>query len=233
MRRVPILFLLCCTVFQVCAMGNRLEDINAVKRDTAFLYAEATMPTEAEAAQVAIELLQAEIVRWSAEQQSPIDSLSAVGLSQCADTMVMRRADMFRVFTYMKKEYVFSGFPKAEPAEARDSTLLTDSVRQMILRRFALKNDHGVLRKIMGAKNFFELRKIMEPLKENGQITDYGKYATMQNPKDCYLIIYDPAGNICALLDKGEDQRKNLKTGKADTIKNYRGCGAIWFIIKE
>ena len=233
MRRYAIMLLLICTAFSVGAMDKRLEDINAVKRDTAYLYAEATMTTEAEAAQVAVELLQAEIVRWSAEQQTPIDSISAVKLSQSADTMVMRRAEMFRVFTYMKKEKIIPGFSKVEPIEASDSTLLTDSVRQIILRRFALKKDHGVLRKIMGARNFFELREIMEPLKENGQITDYGKYATMQNPKDCYLIVYDPAGNICALLDRGEEMRKNLRTGKEDTIKNYRGCGAIWFIIKE
>ena len=83
------------------------------------------------------------------------------------------------------------------------------------------------------AKSFFELKQIMEPLKEKGDILDYGKYATAKNPEQCYLIVYDPAGNIKAILDKGEEVRKNLNTGKEDSIKNYRGCGAIWFTIKE
>ena len=76
-------------------------------------------------------------------------------------------------------------------------------------------------------------RIIIYPLKENGDILDYGKYATAEHPELCYLIVYDPVGNICALLGKGTDVRKNLKTGKDDSIKNYRGCGAIWFTLRE
>ena len=77
------------------------------------------------------------------------------------------------------------------------------------------------------------IKVAMQPLKENGDIIDYGKFATAEHPELCYLIVYDPAGNICALLGKGEDVRPNLKTGRDDSIKNYRGCGAIWFTLKE
>lgn len=90
-----------------------------------------------------------------------------------------------------------------------------------------------VLETIQKARTFFELKDIMEPLKKQGDIIDYGKYATIKNPGECYLIVYDPAGNIKAFLGKGEESRQNLKTGKADNISNYRGCGAIWFTMKE
>ena len=73
----------------------------------------------------------------------------------------------------------------------------------------------------------------MQPLKEKGEIIDYGKYATAKQPELCYLIVYDPAGNIRALLDRGGDIRKNLKTGCDDSIRNYRGCGAIWFTLPD
>ncbi len=235
MKRLLIFFLILSAILMVSAMDRRLEDINAVKRDTTYLYAEATMKTQSDAAKVANELLQEEIIRWTAEQQHPMDSLTACQLSLQADTMVMRRAEMYRVFTYMKKDQILSGPQKAEIAESvepKDSTLLTDSARQILFRRFLPPRDHGVLKKILRAKNFFELKDIMEPLKKSGEITAYGKYATIQNPQDCYLIIYDPAGNICALLDKGGDPRKNLKTGKKETVQSYRGCGAIWFTLK-
>ena len=238
MKRFLLSILILSAALTVCAMDQRLEDINAVKRDTAYLYAEATMKTQAEAAKVANELLQEEIIRWSTEQLQPIDSISAIQMSLQADTMVMRRAEMFRVFTYIKKEQILLGPQKdekpeiVEAIEPKDSTLLTDSARQILFRRFLPPKDHSVLKKILGAKNFFELKDIMEPLKKSGEITAYGKYATIQNPQDCYLIIYDPAGNICALLDKGGDPRKNLKTGKKETIQSYRGCGAIWFTLK-
>ena len=66
-----------------------------------------------------------------------------------------------------------------------------------------------------------------------GDIIDYGKFATAKEPEQCYLIVYDPAGNICALLGKGQRVRQNLKTGHDDSIENYRGCGAIWFTLRE
>ena len=73
----------------------------------------------------------------------------------------------------------------------------------------------------------------MEPLKENGDIIEYGKYATAEKPEECFLIVYDTAGNIRALLGKGTDSRWNLLTNKNDSTANYRGCGAIWFILKN
>ena len=90
----------------------------------------------------------------------------------------------------------------------------------------------GVIEQIKKARNFFELKQIMEPLKQKGDIIDYGKYATAKNPDKCYLIVYDAAGNIKALLGKGAEERLNLKTGQLDSIENYHGCGAIWFRIK-
>lgn len=111
-------------------------------------------------------------------------------------------------------------------------TIANVKVRKLLKNNF-LGRSGGVLDKIKKAKNFFELKEIMEPLKEMGDIKDYGKYATAENIDDCYLIIYDPAGNIKAILSKGTKERRNLKTGKPDLISNYRGCGAIWFTINE
>ena len=229
MKRALISLSILSFALYASAKDSRLEAINAVKKDTAFLYAEATMASKEEAAQVACELLQGEIIRWSEEKRIPIDSITACKLSATADTMVAQRAALHRVFCYINKDRIM---PLASP-EKRDSSLLNEKTKETLMRKFALKKDNGVLKKILHAKNFFELREIMEPLKERGDIVDYGKYASMKNPADCYLIVYDPAGNICAWLDKGSDTRRNLKTGKEDTVKNYRGCGAIWFIIKE
>ena len=55
----------------------------------------------------------------------------------------------------------------------------------------------------------------------------------MKNPEECYLIIYDTDANIRAILGKGTDSRKNLRTGKDDTERTYKGCGAFWFILDE
>ena len=82
------------------------------------------------------------------------------------------------------------------------------------MRKFALKKDNGVLKKILHAKNLFELREIMEPLKERGDIVDYGKYASMKNPADCYLIVYDPQAISVLGLIKGIRHTTKSKDGK-------------------
>lgn len=94
------------------------------------------------------------------------------------------------------------------------------------------EGNNATLEKIKSLKSFTELRGTLVPLKQQGEITAYGKYSTMTEPEESYLIIYDPNGRIRAILSKGDKTRKNLNTGKDDSIKNYRGCGAIWFKLK-
>ena len=231
MKRTIFIYIALLAVLAMVAMDTRLEDINAIKKSSEFLYAEATMPTPAEADSTARQMLHEEIIRWTTEElQEPMDSLSVLRLCEKADTMMTLRANMFRVFTFIRKNKVSPMFK----LQAEQPSLLNDSTKKTLMRRFApRKMDNGALQEIMKARNFFELKEIMEPLKEKGKIIDYGKYATAKNLDECYLIVYDPAGNIKAWLDKGKDIRKNLKTQKPDSVKNYRGCGAIWFIINQ
>ena len=220
--------MLLCLSLMMSAVDKRLDDINAVKKNRDYLYGEATMVTQEEAAQLAFDQLREAMVQWTAEAwEEPMDSLTAQGILLQADTMMMRRANMFRVFAYIKKTDIVSDHQPASSAPV----LINDTVKQKLIRYFSVGKDYKVLQKMMKARNFFDLKDIMLPLKESGEITDYGKYATAENPTECYLVVYDPAGNIRAWLDKGEDVRRNLKTGKADSVHNYRGCGAIWFKI--
>jgi len=93
--------------------------------------------------------------------------------------------------------------------------------------------DNDVLNKICGVTSFYDLKSVMVPFKKSGKITRLGKYTTMDEPTESYLIIYDTNGYIRAVLGKGSDSRENLKTKKEDTERNYKGCGAIWFQLNE
>ena len=196
-------------------------------------------------------------------------------INQQIDTILLRRANMYRVFAYVRKDKLLSLFsdwnlvlkddldsdkgnelvslseeekipevpqkqeepasvPTAPPsAKQPKDTVANKEIRMLLKNHFVVRKGSPVIEQILTAKNFFELKGIMEPLKQKGDITAYGKYATALKPEECYLIVYDPAGNIRAVLDKGEKTRLNLKTGKDDSIRNYRGCGAIWFKIKD
>ena len=90
-----------------------------------------------------------------------------------------------------------------------------------------------VIEQLKAVNSFHKLESVIKPLKDEGKITDYGKYITMKEPAACYLIVYDQQGNIKALLGPGITSRRNLKTNLDDSEKNYHGCGAIWLKIKE
>lgn len=220
------------------AMDERTERINVIKKSKDYLYGEATMPTAEEAAAEAYTALQIELKSWASYQTSNLRAyVDSLRPARIADTIMTRRADCYRVFAYVRKAVLTPDIKPAqvvEKSKPKDS-LVTDSVKQMIRQRLLKKSPqpNRALQLICQARTFFELEGIMVPLKEQGLIKDYGKYATAQQPDQCHLIIYDAAGNIRAVLGKGNQQRENLKTHKADSLSNYRGCGAIWFILKE
>lgn len=237
MNRLVATILMGCVVSALWAADSHLQRINAIKKNADYLYGEATMAVQTDAASLAYEQLQKQVFDWAQRDSITLKVKSVTEINRLADTLMMRRAEMYRVFAYVRKSDLTE--PSAPPQDSlvNDSvkSLVNDSVRQVIRQRFFGKRNrqNDALLRIKEAKNFFELKAIMQPLKERGDIIDYGKYATAKQPEQCYLIVYDPAGNIRALLGKGDNVRKNLKTGSDDGIGNYRGCGAIWFTLNE
>jgi hypothetical protein len=113
----------------------------------------------------------------------------------------------------------------------KEETVLPPVEDESTVKHSTIKEE--VLSHLLSVSSFYDLEKTIKPLKEEGKITDYGKYSTMSDPANCYLIVYDQQAQIKAFLDKGVTTRRNLKTGADDSEKNYHGCGAIWFKIKE
>lgn len=274
--------MLLCLVLMANALDKRQASINSIKKSREFLYSDITMSSQEDANSQAVELLQRQIFTWAKDRakNKNAGNVSLIELNKLIDTIMVRRANMYRVFAYVKKVKLVPLFcewklalidnldiddvndiedlpeekseelasDKESPPEQEELPEPTDTILSQIsekkdtvangeirsiLRKSFWGKKGGVIEQIKKAKNFFELRQIMEPLKEKGDIKDYGKYATAEKPEECYLVVYDPAGNIKALLGKGDKVRPNLKTGRDDSIKNYRGCGAIWFTVNE
>lgn len=281
MKRITTILLLLCIVLMASALDKRQTKINSIKKSKEFLYSDITMSSREDANSQAVEILQNEIITWAKDraENKKAAPVSPIEINKLIDTIMVRRANMYRVFAYVKKIKLVSlfhdwklvlldgqdcdegndieGLPEedkkeqayqSEDTEQKESPEPVDTVKSQtpekkdtiankdirtVLRNSFWGKKGGVIEQIKKAKNFFELKQIMEPLKEKGDIKAYGKYATAEKPEECYLVVYDPAGNIKALLGKGDKVRQNLKTGKDDSIKNYRGCGAIWFTINE
>lgn len=247
MNRLITIIMVLLVSLSMTAMDERLERINSIKKNPQYLYGEITMQTQEEATSMAYELLQKEVFAWAQRDSIKLAVTSATEINKLSDSIMMRRANMYRVFVYVDKHALTTDTKDKSPVQEPDTitipkdsimlyrdSLVTDDTMKMIKKHFfGNRKKSDALMRLKEAKNFFELKEIMQPLKEKGEILDYGKYATAKQPELCYLIIYDPAGNIKALLGKGKDKRQNLKTGKEDSISNYRGCGAIWFLLNE
>lgn len=260
MKKTITLLLLTSVAICASALDGKQAKINSIKKSKEYLYSDITMSAQEAAVSQAFDLLQQEILSWVSDRtEKNIETVSLRDINQLVDTLQLQRVNMYRVFAYVKKTKLVPMFNKWDlvlldnldsddgiinedelpettenkQEEVRSAVSATNKEVLHLLRSNFLGKKGGVIEQIKKARNFFELKQIMEPLKECGDIADYGKYATVEKPEDCYLIIYDPAGNIKALLGKGEQERPNLKTGQNDSIKKYTGCGAIWFTINE
>lgn len=86
--------------------------------------------------------------------------------------------------------------------------------------------------RILAVKNFDGINAFLAQLDKEGRVKDKGKYSSLPDNRDCYIFIYDKEGNVPACLKQTRTGQVNLKLGLQDNVRNYKGCGAIWFILK-
>lgn len=87
--------------------------------------------------------------------------------------------------------------------------------------------------KMLSFVSFYEIEPYVKQLEADGEINGYGKYSTMPKDDLCHIFIYNKEGEIVTVLKKTLLNTYNLKTREKDVISNYKGCGAIWFILNR
>ena len=251
---VVVIALLATLVMQA---QHNTSDINRIKRNKSYLYGEATLDKKEAALKLAYELLETEIKTWAQQKNSDISMVVARNIIDFADTIILPRGNMVRAFAYVKisdlkstkgremevkvKEPLEAEPVKAEkPVKAEEPVTAEEPVKaEEPLKAEAPEvekektAEETVLEQLLSLTSFYDLEKPMKQLKEAGLIEDYGKYTTMTDPASCFLIVYDQQAVVKAILGKGSASRQNLKTGQADSEKNYHGCGALWFKVKK
>lgn len=249
---MSVLLLSC---LQTWADDSLVDSINDIKRNTAFVYGEATEESKPRADSLARTDLLLNIQEWVFKNTERIvDEEFDSRISRHIKTISMRRADKIRVFVYLQKYDVmplladmgihFNDTTAVDvfrlPQKEKVDTEKLLATSKKLADIFAQSSDrprtrNEVLNRILKAKDFFELRTILKTLIDQKAITSYGKGKTNKQPENCYWVIYDRAGNIKAVLDKGKTTRRNLKSNRNESLSNYegKGFGAIWFKIAE
>lgn len=245
MKRLLFCFTFIIYHLSLCYAQSIAQDINKVKRDTMYIYAEATMKDLNEAYNGARAILEMKVGDW-VQEQHPKEGIELC-IVKAKDHLVQletRRGDFYRAFVYVRKSdimpvtdkneiAVFDVAPPNKPKliEAKPAIIVTEEAQQVEGRQQVLEltPEEKQMKQI---RSFYDVEPYIRGLKGKGVLKAYGKYATMPTNEDCHLFVYDKQGNISALLRKTGENQYNLNSLKEDNVKNYKNCGAIWLQLK-
>lgn len=211
---------------------NQKKEINKIKKSSLYLYAETTMPDKEEAMATAIDILQREAQKWVNEKRKKKETdtdweLVMTNITQSYNKIELPRGNMYRAFAYVKKSdilttknVIVSDLENPAPAEETTKAPIEESPKAQPVEL------PEVIKRLLALEIYEEVPPCVEALKQEGLITEYNRYASLPNPDDYVLIIYNREGKIEAILSEGPE-RLNMRTQQADGIANYKGRGAI------
>lgn len=192
------------------------EKMYSIKKDAAYMYVDVTSETQQLASSRAESALYQDINRMAKRMQAR--PVTGQALKSKVNIITMPRGDKYRAFAYIRKADAVSG--ASAPAGAPSAQPVVSQHREVVTSR------------LLALKSGGEIRGCVSKLKEEGHLESFNVYRNIGNPTQYVLIVYDQQGGIQAILSEGP-QRKNMRTGAADDIANYRGMGAIGVKIRK
>ena len=211
---------------------DSLADINVIKRDTSYIYAESTRLDAVEALSDARIILEIKLQDWLRYKHIKEDASSLISNSKERWlSLLTKRGKYKRVFVYVSKRDVLP-MPETLEAVTLDAVSLSEEpvVVPEDVRTFELTNEEEEMAAITG---FADIEPYVKGLKNEGKLRAYGKYASLPEDDACHIFIYDRDGDVVAVIRQTADGHQyNLRTKNDDNVRNYKNCGAIWLQLK-
>lgn len=246
MKKNIIIFLLSLLLLPMSVDAQATDvakNIIAIKRDTTYLYAEATMKELEEAFIAAKSILEVKVGDWVRTQHPSegIEVCIAKAKEHCFQVQT-RRGDYYRAFVYVKKSDILPIVDRSEVVVFEVAPEEKIQEEQSVQHAIILSEDEELPvlpvsltpeeNQMVLIKSFYNVQPYIDGLQKSDHLKAYGKYATMPSNEDCHIFVYNKQGKIEAVIRKTEDKQINLGTRTADDIKKYKNCGAIWFQLK-
>jgi len=115
----------------------------------------------------------------------------------------------------------------AEEAKAKKAAELAQrAMEDSIVKALAAQDFPEAATKLAEAKNITQLNTMLKQMKQKGEVKEYAKYKDIAVKSDWYFVLYDATGKVKAVLTDG-DERMNVMTGHADSLKNYPQHAAV------
>ena len=236
MRTIKLACFVAALMISAVAFAQNSEEakktINSIKKNSQYIYAEATAATQQDAKDLAEEILYEEINSYVASKKKMRINPKIVinNRKELVSSLALPRGNMFRSFIYVKKSDVLavenSEMIGNKTSNGETATATTTPVVSTVTPVYA-----DEVKQVMACSTFDEVKNLMTKLKSEGKIRHFGGYASLEDPDPYYLAIYNRQYQIVAVLTPGPN-RTNTKTGEEDKVTNYKGCGAVGFVLK-
>ena len=236
MRTIKLACFVAALMISAVAFAQNSEEakktINSIKKNSQYIYAEATAATQQDAKDLAEEILYEEINSYVASKKKMRINPKIVinNRKELVSSLALPRGNMFRSFIYVKKSDVLavenSEMIGNKTSNGETAAATTTPDVSTVTPVYA-----DEVKQVMACSTFDEVKNLMTKLKSEGKIRHFGGYASLEDPDPYYLAIYNRQYQIVAVLTPGPN-RTNTKTGEEDKVTNYKGCGAVGFVLK-
>ncbi len=236
MRTIKLACFVAALMISAVAFAQNSEEakktINSIKKNSQYIYAEATAATQQDAKDLAEEILYEEINSYVASKKKMRINPKIVinNRKELVSSLALPRGNMFRSFIYVKKSDVLavenSEMIGNKTSNGETAAATTTPVVSTVTPVYA-----DEVKQVMACSTFDEVKNLMTKLKSEGKIRHFSGYASLEDPDPYYLAIYNRQYQIVAVLTPGPN-RTNTKTGEEDKVTNYKGCGAVGFVLK-
>lgn len=223
----------CTSIFAQSTVDEKKKEINAIKKNSDYIYAEATMADQQAAIDLAKEILYQNVNEWVAKQKkfAGASNVITVNTNYSVEDMTLPRGNWFRAFMYVKKTDII---PAGNVAVMKVARTEPDAEKAAPVE-LAVKQESPediIKKQLLECENTGQLSTLLKNLKAEGKVTDYQKLNSIASPEGYIIAIFSKEGVIRAILSEGSE-RTNVKTGQPDQISNYKGNGAIGIKIKK
>ena len=234
------------------------QEINAIKKDPAYLWGENRSADLGEALAGARTSLEIRVSDWVKEQHASegIEVCIVKAKEHCSEIQTMM-GSRYRALVYVKKSDILpvadkrevkvvkvKDEPKQEPVIEKplvvEKETIQESSPQPIIeqRKEATYKPRPEIRltpderKMVRITNKGDLETYLKTIDGMGKIRKNGKSNNLPQNADCYIFIYDKQDIVPAVLKKEGSTMINLKELREDDFKNYENCGLVWIQLR-
>ena len=231
------------------------KQINDIKRDGKYFYAESTMETEEEAREAATLMLANYINDYINDKNLPPESKVTEHSLTKVQCIKGKRGTNMRVFVYVNKaDYVpFESAaddtpfelkvepvaaPEAAPTVTSEPVVATESTAAPVTSSEAsmalpVEWQQEALNEMLQKPNLQGVIGVLNRMKVDYKVKRFGTYNECKNVAECFWVILedDTDKSLVTILGPGTNDRVNFRTRQYDSLDNYFGKGksAVWF----